>query len=168
MDGNQHSGKSIQVSGMGNAIRKNPRPLAGSGVLKFTGEPSGKLRLPSERSRQPEERPWRDSINDSGKTGAVILVPDKTGEFTKQIYKNSNKYAEILKKKLEENNVKVNGIFERKDITGFNWSTVPVIIFEMGFMSNYNEDKMLSDKTYQMKLMECVSNSIDEYKNISY
>lgn len=109
-----------------------------------------------------------DSINDSGKTGAVILVPDKTGEFTKQIYKNSNKYAEILKKKLEENNVKVNGIFERKDITGFNWSTVPVIIFEMGFMSNYNEDKMLSDKTYQMKLMECVSNSIDEYKNISY
>ena len=57
-----------------------------------------------------------DSINDSGKTGAVILVPDKTGEFTKQIYKNSNKYAEILKKKLEENNVKVNGIFERKDI----------------------------------------------------
>ena len=109
-----------------------------------------------------------DSINDSRKTGAVILVPDKTGEFTKQIYKNSNKYAEILKKKLEENNVKVNGIFERKDITGFNWSTVPVIIFEMGFMSNYNEDKMLSDKTYQMKLMECVSNSIDEYKNISY
>ena len=90
------------------------------------------------------------------------------GEFTKQIYKNSNKYAEILKKKLEENNVKVNGIFERKDITGFNWSTVPVIIFEMGFMSNYNEDKMLSDKTYQMKLMECVSNSIYEYKNISY
>ena len=58
LDGNQHSGKSIQVSGMGNAIRKNPRPLAGSGVLKFTGEPSGKLRLPSERSRQPEERPW--------------------------------------------------------------------------------------------------------------
>ena len=48
----------FKVSGMGNAIRKNPRPFAGSGVLKFTGEPSEKLRLPSERSRQPEERPW--------------------------------------------------------------------------------------------------------------
>ena len=35
----------------------------------------------------------------------------------------------------------------------------------MGFMSNYNEDKMLADKLYQMKLMECVSNAIDEYKN---
>ena len=69
---------------------------------------------------------------------------------------------------LSEGNIKVNGVFERKDITGFNWSKVPVIILEMGFMSNYNEDKMLSDKTYQMKLMECVSNSIDEYKNISY
>ena len=47
----------FKVSGMGNAIRKNPRPFAGSGVPKFTGEPSGKLRLPSERSRQPEEWP---------------------------------------------------------------------------------------------------------------
>lgn len=109
-----------------------------------------------------------DSINDSGKTGTVILVPDKTNKFTKKIYESSNGYAEILKRKLQENNIKVNGIFQRNDITGFNWSTVPVIIFEMGFMSNYNEDKMLSNKTYQIKLMECISNSIDEYKNIKY
>ena len=106
-----------------------------------------------------------DSINDGGKTGTVILVPAKDGKYTSKIFEASNKYAEILKSKLQEGNIKVNGIFERNDITGFNWSTVPVVILEMGFMSNYNEDKMLADKLYQMKLMECVSSAIDEYKN---
>lgn len=104
-----------------------------------------------------------DSINDGGKTGATILVPSKDGQHTKNIYCESNKYAEILKKTLQDSNVKVNGIFERSDITGFNWSRVPVVILEMGFMSNYNEDKMLSDPSYQKLLMECVSQSIDKY-----
>ena len=61
-----------------------------------------------------------DSINDSGKTGATILVPAKNSQYTKNIYCESNKYAEILKKTLQNNNVKVNGIFERSDITGLN------------------------------------------------
>ena len=104
-----------------------------------------------------------DSINDSGKTGATILVPAKNSQYTKNIYCESNKYAEILKKTLQNNNVKVNGIFERSDITGFNWSRVPVVILEMGFMSNYNEDRMLSDPKYQKLLMECVLESIDKY-----
>lgn len=104
-----------------------------------------------------------DSINDSGKTGATILVPAKNSKYTKNIYCESNKYAEILKKTLQNNNVKVNGIFERSDITGFNWSRVPVVILEMGFMSNYNEDRMLSDPKYQKLLMKCVSESIDKY-----
>ncbi|MEG0579786.1 MAG: N-acetylmuramoyl-L-alanine amidase, partial [Niameybacter sp.] len=53
---------------------------------------------------------------------------------------------------------------ERSDMTGFNWSTVPVVIFEMGFMSNYNEDQMLSNPAYQTKLMEAVGEALDTYK----
>ena len=34
----------------------------------------------------------------------------------------------------------------------------------MGFMSNYNEDRMLSNPEYQRMLMECVAKSIDEYR----
>ncbi|MBB6716131.1 N-acetylmuramoyl-L-alanine amidase family protein [Clostridium gasigenes] len=106
-----------------------------------------------------------DSLNDSGKTGATILVPSKNGKETKCIFEASNKYGKILEKTLKTSGIKVNGVFERSDITGFNWSQVPVVIFEMGFMSNWNEDKMLSDPVYQKKLMEAVAKSIDEYKN---
>ncbi|WP_242861411.1 N-acetylmuramoyl-L-alanine amidase [Cellulosilyticum ruminicola] len=104
-----------------------------------------------------------DSIGNGGKSGAVLIVPAKAGTHTAGIYKPSYDYAQLLKKSLEGKGVKVNGIFERGDMTGFNWSKVPVIIFEMGFMSNWNEDRMLSDKGYQQKLMEAVTEALDAY-----
>lgn len=105
-----------------------------------------------------------DSIGNGGKTGATLLVPSKTSKYTSNIYDKSYAYADILKTKLKEKGVKVNGIFERSDMTGFNWSRVPVVIFEMGFMSNYNEDRMLSDPNYQRKLMEAVVEALDAYR----
>lgn len=104
-----------------------------------------------------------DSIANSGKSGTVLIVPSKTGKYTAGIYPASFKYAECLKKALQDSGVKVNGIFERSDMTGFNWSQVPVVIFEMGFMSNWNEDRMLCDPNYQTKLMQAVVTAIDAY-----
>ena len=64
---------------------------------------------------------------------------------------------------MKEAGIQVNGIFERNDLTGFNWSQVPVVLVEMGFLSNYNEDQMMSNPEYQRKLMESISNGLDEY-----
>ncbi|WP_293978545.1 N-acetylmuramoyl-L-alanine amidase, partial [uncultured Clostridium sp.] len=52
------------------------------------------------------------------------------------------------------------GISVRDDMTGFNWSKVPVILVEMGFMSNPEEDKLLSDEGYQNKLAQGLCNGI--------
>ena len=46
------------------------------------------------------------------------------------------------------------GIFKRDTYTGLNWSTVPCILVEMGFMSNPEEDMLLNDPDYQQKLVE--------------
>lgn len=105
-----------------------------------------------------------DSIGNGGKSGAVLLIPSKTGKYTAGIHAASKTYAEFLKTALQQSGVKVNGIFERSDMTGFNWSTVPVVIFEMGFMSNWNEDRMLADKAYQTKLMKAVISAIEAYE----
>lgn len=104
-----------------------------------------------------------DSIDNGGKTGATILVPAKESKYTTGIYEQSYAYATTLQEALKASGVKVNGIFERGDMTGFNWSRVPVVILEMGFMSNYNEDQMLSDPNYQTKLMEAVAVALDKY-----
>lgn len=104
-----------------------------------------------------------DGSNDTSKTGGSILIPDKESKVTLPIYDESKAFAEILKETLKKNQIKINGIFERQDITGFNWSKVPVVIFEMGFMSNYNEDEMLANKEYQKKLMDSVKEAVDQY-----
>lgn len=45
-------------------------------------------------------------------------------------------------------------------MTGFNWSKVPVVLVEMGFMSNPTEDKLLNDDSYQNKLAQGLSDGI--------
>lgn len=106
-----------------------------------------------------------DSIKDSSKSGASILVPNKNNKYSPYIYEPSFKYAKNIKEQFSNNGIKVLGIFERNDITGFNWSKGPVVIVEMGFMSNYNEDKMLSNKTYITKMMTSLSDALNNYFN---
>ncbi|MGL5150899.1 MAG: N-acetylmuramoyl-L-alanine amidase [Clostridium sp.] len=104
-----------------------------------------------------------DGLNDSSKSGATVIIPSAKCKDTKPIFDNSKKYGELLRNELKKSGVKVNGVFERGDMTGFNWSKVPVVILEMGFMSNYNEDRMLADENYQRKLMVGVAGALDNY-----
>lgn len=104
-----------------------------------------------------------DSLDNSGKTGASILIPQKGGQYTDKIFEESNKCALNIKEELLKENIQVNGIFERGDLTGFNWSKVPVVLIEMGFMSNYNEDLMMSNPEYQRKMMQSVADGLETY-----
>lgn len=54
------------------------------------------------------------------------------------------------------------GVVERRDMTGFNWSDVPVILVEMGFQSNAREDKLLTTDSYQEKLAKGLADGIDQ------
>ena len=55
------------------------------------------------------------------------------------------------------------GILPRDDISGFNWSKVPSVIIETGFLSNPVEDKLLASEAYQAKLAEGMSRGIMAY-----
>lgn len=104
-----------------------------------------------------------DGSNDGGKRGASVLIPSSEIKELSSIYSSSKEYGENLKETLKNNGIKVNGVFERKDMTGFNWSQTPVVILEMGFMSNWEDDKMLGDKIYQEKIIESIIKSLEVY-----
>jgi N-acetylmuramoyl-L-alanine amidase len=55
------------------------------------------------------------------------------------------------------------GIFKNDTYTGLNWSEVPSILVEMGFMSNPEEDRLLNDPDYQQKLVDGMVNGIIDY-----
>ena len=73
----------------------------------------------------------------------------------------SKQYGQtILNDLVVEGGMYNRGVIERDDLTGFNWSKVPVVLVEMGFMSNPQEDKLLNDENYQNKLSQGLCNGI--------
>jgi N-acetylmuramoyl-L-alanine amidase len=64
-------------------------------------------------------------------------------------------YAEaIIRRMVEETGANEDGVFRRDTYSGLNWSTVPNILVEMGYMTNEKEDRLLSDPEYQQKLID--------------
>lgn len=54
---------------------------------------------------------------------------------------------------VEATGAKARGIVKRDDLIGFNWTTRPVVLIEMGFMTNPDEDKQLNNSDYQDKIV---------------
>ncbi|TDB39802.1 MAG: PASTA domain-containing protein [Actinobacteria bacterium] len=85
-------------------------------------------------------------------------------DWVKPISAESLKAARVVHKELLLTTGAVDrGIVERKDIAGFNWSKVPALIVECGFMSNPVEDKLLASEAYQAKLAEGMTAGIMTY-----
>lgn len=104
-----------------------------------------------------------DSSVDTSVEGASVLVPGAVG-YAIPIMDISRDYAEIvLTTLLDEVGMKQHGegVFERTDQTGFNWSKVPIFTLEMGFLSNENEDHLLSTKEYRTTLAQAIAKGID-------
>ncbi|MCB2353278.1 N-acetylmuramoyl-L-alanine amidase [Clostridium estertheticum] len=102
-----------------------------------------------------------DSNDNSSVSGASMLVPTDT-KNTDPIYKLSKQYGQVVFRNLI-NNVGMNdrGVVERDDMTGFNWSKVPVILVEMGFLSNTSEESLLITESYQDKVAKGLAEGID-------
>jgi N-acetylmuramoyl-L-alanine amidase len=58
---------------------------------------------------------------------------------------------------------RADGIFRRDTYTGLNWSTVPCILVEMGYMSNPEEDRLLATEEYRLKMAKGIADGIDKY-----
>lgn len=111
------------------------------------------LRLHADGSENPNE------------SGFAVLTPAEGSPYTKEIYAESLQISQMIVNKMRENQqVKVNGIKFRDDLSGFNWSKVPGVLLELGFMSNYEEDKKLSDPQYVNSLLQSVTDSVDAYR----
>lgn len=99
--------------------------------------------------------------DNSSKTQGISLLYPAWSEGTQTIYSQSKEAAEvILREAAAATGAVSRGVVPRSDLTGFNWSKVPSVLVEMGFMTNPDEDNKLSDAGYLNKLSEGIADGI--------
>lgn len=81
----------------------------------------------------------------------IGLYVNKTGAIAEDSYAAAEM---LLPAMTEATGARADGIFRRDTYTGLNWSEVPCILVEMGYMSNAEEDLKLNDPEYQQKLVQ--------------
>jgi N-acetylmuramoyl-L-alanine amidase len=93
-----------------------------------------------------------DGSEDSSARGTHTLYPALRAGWTDDVYAESKRAAAIVQRELVRAlGFPDRGLQERSDFTGFNWADVPVILVEMGFMTNRTDDRLLATAAYQQR-----------------
>lgn len=104
-----------------------------------------------------------DGSGDANTNGFSILIPG-TNYVQEDIAHKSKSIAEYLEKTISEGiENRSRGIITRNDLTGFNWSEVPAVLLEMGFMTNPEEDKRMSTEAFKDDLVKAIVEGMKLY-----
>lgn len=96
--------------------------------------------------------------------GAMSMVPSKDNPFVSHLHEKSYALGEaVIQAYCDSCGMKNNGVQLFDNMTGINWSSVPVIILEMGFMTNETDDKNMQNAEYQERMVQGIANGIDHY-----
>ena len=107
-----------------------------------------------------------DGSENSDISGVSVLIPSDDYITNDGMLRKSRKAGELILNEVTEATGALNrGIVKRSDMTGFNWSNVPVVLLEMGFMTNHDEDVLLSSDDYQNKIVDGIMKGLDIYFN---
>jgi N-acetylmuramoyl-L-alanine amidase len=94
-----------------------------------------------------------DGSTDPSRRGISTLSPAARRGWTDDVYAASRRAARAIQRNLVAATAARDlGVVERSDLTGFNWSDVPVVLAETGFLSNLFERRLLRSSDYQWRL----------------
>jgi N-acetylmuramoyl-L-alanine amidase len=84
--------------------------------------------------------------------GIEVLVPAKN-YWTQDIFDQSLISGKLIHQELLDSSGRHDrGLFLRDDMTGFNWSKVPVVLVEVGYLTNLKEDTLLNTDSFKQKI----------------
>lgn len=93
-----------------------------------------------------------DGSTDPTARGSHTLYPALRSGWTDDVYAASKRAAKTVQADMVRAlGFPDRGLQERSDFTGFNWADVPVILVEMGFMTNRTDDRLLATAPYQQR-----------------
>lgn len=101
-----------------------------------------------------------------GASGALALVPSSSNAYVGHLSETSYALAEcVLGSYCEATGFPNIGIQSNDSMTGINWSEIPVMILEMGFMSNPDDDRRMADPEFRIQMAQGITNGIVRFFN---
>ena len=104
----------------------------------------------------------------SSARGAHTIAPASDNPYCSSIYSASYSVSSRLAQNVissycAKTGIKNRGVSYRNDLSGLNWSEVPAIYIEMGFITNATEDQLLNDDAFQTKCAQGIADGINTY-----
>lgn len=101
---------------------------------------------------------------DSSATGVMTVCQTSENPYNASIYDKCKALAtEVLSGLVASTGAESDGIWETDNMSGINWSAVPVTIVEVGYMTTASEEALLVTEDYQNKLAKGIADGIDAY-----
>jgi len=96
--------------------------------------------------------------------GVSTLVPAWHRGWTDDIFARSLRAGRALQKAVVRSTGAADrGVVQRGDLTGFNWADVPVVLTEVGFLSNPAESRLLHTAAYQQRIADGLTAGVAAY-----
>lgn len=96
--------------------------------------------------------------------GAMMLVPSSSNPYVSSLASSSKTLAaDILSAYCSATGMASQGVSANDTMTGINWSTNPVTIIEMGYMTNPTDDSNMASASFQAKMVSGIADGIDDY-----
>lgn len=96
--------------------------------------------------------------------GAMALAPSASNPYIAYLSDSSWYLSQcVLDSYCAATGMHNQGVTGSDTMTGINWSTVPVTILEMGYMTNPTDDVNMEDPAYQSRMVQGIANGIDAY-----
>lgn len=101
---------------------------------------------------------------DPSAQGALCLVMSPDNPYAGQLHEESSRLAEsVLAAYCDATGFANQGVVTNDTMTGLNWSEIPVMILEMGFMTNEHDDTKMADAAFQDVMAKSIADGIDAY-----
>ena len=105
-----------------------------------------------------------DSAENASAVGMSTLCQTQKNPYNSELAEKSYKLSKsVLDNMAKTTGARNRGVTRTDNMSGINWAKVPTTIIEMGFLSNPEEDKLLSTQEYQKKIVTGIADGVDEY-----
>ncbi len=102
--------------------------------------------------------------DDPSTNGALAMVPSSSNPYVPELADDSFLLADcILSEYCLETGFSSLGVQYYDNMSGINWSQIPVMILEMGFMTNESDDLNMEDPSIQGLMVKGIADGIDDY-----